>query len=231
MQLLVVHQDAGLGAQLVQMLKDYTNHECDLARNDAAAIEWARRHSRCNLLLAQLEAEGIDGLVLGGTLSELFPGLQTLFFPAYPAAQQRLEVVETKVFPEPIDGEGLLRAIARTEKASSGAPDLFHVVDVLQMCCLSRRGGAVQMVKGAQSGIVYLRDGQIVHGETATAQGQPALLEMVAWDLVEFAYDRNVRPPLETIRSSWGIVLTEAVARQKQSAKAGTTDAASGVRV
>src|SRR6266404_2430470 len=58
--------------------------------------------------------------------------------------------------------EGLLAALARTQAASAGAPDLFHVVDVLQMCCLSRRGGAVQIVKGKQSGIVFLRDGAIV---------------------------------------------------------------------
>ena len=126
MELLIVHHDAELGRQLVQMVKDYSAHNCDLVHNDAAAVEWARRHSRCRLLLTQLEAEGIDGLVLGGTLSEIFPGLQTAFFPAYSAAKQRLQVAETKVFPEPIDGEGLLRAMARAENATADAPDLFH---------------------------------------------------------------------------------------------------------
>ena len=215
MDLLIVHRDAELGGQLVQMVKDYTTHNCDLVASDAAAAEWARRHPRCRLLLTQLEADGIDGLVLGGTLSEIFPGLQTAFFPAYPASEQRLEVAETKVFPEPIDGEGLLRAIERVEKAAADAPDLFHVVDVLQMCCLSRRGGAVQMVKGSQSGIAYLRSGQIVHAETLATQGEPALLEIVGWELVEFAYDNSVRAPVETITAPWDAALIEAVRQHK----------------
>ncbi len=216
MELLIVHRDADLGGQLVQMVKDYTAHHCALVESDAAAMQWARQHSRCSLLLTQLEAEGIDGLVLGGTLSETFPGLQTLFFPAYPASEQRLEVAERKVFPEPIDGEALLAAIAKAENATAGAPDLFHVVDVLQMCCLSRRDGAIQTVKGTQSGIVFLRGGQLVHAETGTAQGKAALFEMIGWEFIEFAYDRAVHSSVETISIPWDAALIEGVTQHKQ---------------
>jgi hypothetical protein len=216
MELLIVHRDAGLGEQLVQMVKDYTAYECELTGSDATAISWARKHSRCTLLLTQVQDEGVDGLALGGQLSEIFPGLQTLFLPDYPAVEQRLEITDTKVFPEPIDGEGLLAAIDRAETAAASAPDLFHVVDVLQMCCLSRRGGAVQIVKEKHSGIVFLRNGQIVHAETTVGRGKDALWEMVGWEFVEFAYDRTVRPPVETIMLPWDGALVEAVARHKQ---------------
>jgi hypothetical protein len=216
MQLLIVHRDAEIGEQLVQMVKDYTAHECDIVNTDAAALEWGRRHARCALLLTQLEAEGVDGLALGGSLSEIFPGLQTLFLPPYPASEQRLEIANTKVFPEPIDGEALLDSIARAEAATAGAPDLFHVADVLQMCCLSRRSGAIQMVKEKKSGIFFLRSGELVHAETSMARGSEALFEIVAWEYVEFAYDRSVRPPVETITSPWDGIVIQAIERQKQ---------------
>jgi hypothetical protein len=217
MELLIVHRDADVGEQLVQMVKDYTTHECNLVGSDAAALDWARRHARCALLLVQLEGEGIDGLSVGGALSEIFPGLQTLFLPPYQATEQRLVLGRTKVFPEPIDGEGLLEAIARAETATAGAPDLFHVVDILQMCCLSRRSGAVQMVKDARSGIAFLRNGQIVHAETTAKRGRDAVDELVDWQNVEFAYDRTVRPPVETITLAWDELLVEAVEKYKQS--------------
>jgi hypothetical protein len=217
MELLIVHRDAEVGEQLVQMVKDYTTHECDLVGSDVAALDWARRHARCTLLLVQLEGDGIDGLSLGGALSEIFPGLQTLFLPPYPADEQRLVLARTKVFPEPIDGESLLEAIARAETATEGAPDLFHVVDILQMCCLSRRSGAVQMVKGTKSGIAFLRNGEIVHAETTAKRGRDAVDELVEWETVEFAYDRTVRPPVESITLPWDGVLVEAVERYKQS--------------
>jgi hypothetical protein len=216
MQLLIVHRDAEMGEQLVRMVKDYSRHECDLVESDAAAIDWGRRHARCDLLLTQLEADGIDGLSLGGSLSEIFPGLQTLFFPAYAASERRLEVAETKVFPEPIDGDALLGAMERAEKPIPGAPDLFHVVDVVQMCCLGRRSGAIQIVKEKKSGLLFSRRGQLVHAETTAARGADAISEMVAWEYVEFAYDRSVRPPVETIVAPWDEVLIEAVTLHKR---------------
>jgi hypothetical protein len=216
MQLLIVHRDSEVGEPLVQMVKDYTKHECELVGSDAAAMNWGRRHRKCALLLTQLEAEGIDGLALGGLLSEIFPGLQVLFFPPYAVSEQRLEVANTKIFPEPIDGDSLLGAIERAENAPADAPDLFHVVDVLQMCCLSRRNGAVQIVKDETSGLVFLRGGRLVHAETTAARGQDALFEMAGWGFIEFAYDRSVRPPVETITTPWDEMLIEAVAHNKE---------------
>src|SRR6266849_2334018 len=176
MQLLIVHRDPEMGEALVQMVKSYTRHQCQLVRSDSAAMDWARRHQQCNLLLTQLEAEGIDGLALGSSLSEIYPTLQVLFFPNYPATERRLEIAETKVFPEPIEGDDLLSAIEQAENAPPDAPDLFHVVDVLQMCCLSCRNGALQLVKESKSGLVYLRNGKMVYAETTIARGHGALL-------------------------------------------------------
>ena len=83
------------------------------------------------------------------------------------------------------------------------------------MCCLSRRGGAVQIVKGTESGIVFLRAGQIAHAETAAAQGQAALLETLGWGFIEFAYDPTVRAPAETITIPWDAALVEGVKLDK----------------
>ena len=210
MQLLIVHDDAEVGEQLAGMVADYTQHDCGLVANDAAAEAWAQKHARCDLLLAQLDGAGVDGLALGGTLSEIFAGLQVLFLPGYPASAQRLEIGMSKVFPEPIDGERLLQAIETAASAESGAADLFHVLDVLQMCCLSKRSGAVQIVKEGQSGIVFLRDGRIVHAEATVTRGTQALVEIANWGDIEFAYDASVRAP-ETISLPWDEALVQAV--------------------
>ena len=217
MQLLIVHRDPEMGEALMQMVKSYTRHACDLVTSDRAAMDWARRHKRCDLLLTQLEAEGINGLTLGSSLSELFPALQVLFFPNYAATERRLDIPKSKIFPEPIEGDHLLDAIERAEKAPADSPDLFHVVDVLQMCCLSRCSGAVQFVKEEKNGLVYLRGGKIVHAETSALRGRDALSEIANWELVEFAYERSVRPPLESIKSPWGEVLIDILSANEDS--------------
>ena len=221
MQLLIVHHDPEIGDQLARMVEDYTGHECVLVATEADAHAWARGRSECRLLLTQLDAPGMDGLSVGAALSDVFPGLQVLFFPPYPTADVRLEFAETKVFPEPIDGERLLAAVARAESASLGAPDLFHPADILQMCCLSKRNGAVQMVHGRKSGIVFLRGGQIVHAETTAGRGRDALADMVSWNIIEFAYDKTVRPPAETISQLWDEVLVEVVTEHREAKSSG----------
>jgi DNA-binding NarL/FixJ family response regulator len=215
MQLLIVHDDAEVGEQLAGMVADYTQHACELVKSDAAARQWAQKHARCDLLLAQLDGNEVDGLTLGGALSEIFPGLQVLFLPAYPASERRLEISRTKVFPEPIDGERLLEAIEAAAGAERGAPDLFHVLDVLQMCCLSDRSGAVQIVKQSHVGIVYLREGRIVHAEAAVTRGTEALLEIAGWGDVEFAYDASERAA-ETISTPWDEALVRAVVQHRK---------------
>jgi CheY-like chemotaxis protein len=215
MQLLIVHHDPEVGEPLVQMVKEYTEHNCGFATSNARALDWARGVTRCSLLITQLEGEGIDGLELGGSLSESFAGLQTMFLPAYDAAEQRLDVPRTKVFPEPIDGERLLNAITRAEEQRQTGMDLYHALDVLQMCCLSRRSGAVQLVKGSKTAVVYLRNGDIVHAERGTARGADAVYEIVPWEAVEFAYDQTVRAPIPTINTPWAETIITAVGRRK----------------
>ncbi|MGI8820172.1 MAG: DUF4388 domain-containing protein [Chthoniobacterales bacterium] len=215
MQILFVHRDAEVGEELVRLIKEYTEHHCGLANSGAGALDWARGVPRCSLLIMQLQAEGVNGLALGGTLSEIFAGLQTMFLPDYPATEQRLEVPHAKVFPEPIDGARLLEAIARAEEQRRTGMDLYHALDLLQMCCLAGRSGAVQLVKGSQTAVVYLLGGRIVHAERGPARGADALYEIVPWEAVEFAYDYAVRAPVHTITGAWHEAVIGAVARRK----------------
>ena len=214
MQILIVHRDAEIGAQLVQMMKAYTAHECELVRTDAAAFAWAEKHARCHFLLTQFEAAGIDGFALGGGLSERFPRLQTAFFPAYHASEQRLEIRDTKIFPEPIDGERLLEMLQHAE-ISAERGDVFHPADILQMCCLSRKSGAFQMISAGRSGLVFLRNGKLTYAEAEGLCGPEALLQIITWEYVEFAYDSSLRATAETISGSWDKVLIEAVKGRK----------------
>ena len=215
MQILVVHRDVEVGEELVRMVKEYTEHHCGYARSDAGALDWARGVPRCSLLLTQLQGEGVNGLSLGANLCEMFAGMQTMFLPDYATTDQRLEISDSKVFPEPIDGERLLEAIARAEQQRQTGLDLFHALDVLQMCCLAGRSGALQLVHGSRTALVYLLNGRIVHAERGTARGIDALYELVSWEAVEFAYDYVVRAPVVTISVPWDEAIITAVSRRK----------------
>ena len=206
MHLLIVHHEKEIGQPLQTMVQEYTAQTADYVTTDQAALEWAGQATECDLLVTQLESEGVDGLSLAASLGERFPQLHTLFLPAYPLDAQRLEVANTKIFPEPIDGERLLQAIERTAE-SRGMPDLFHIIDLLQMCCLSRKSGGVQLVVGANAGVVYLRNGELRHAETKRSRGLEAIYEMLHWGHAEFAYEANASPAEQSIDIGWDAAL------------------------
>ena len=215
MQLLIVHREAEIGLALLGMVREYTAHTGAFVTTDEDALGWAGQHPECNLLITQLEGEGVDGLTLAGSLGEEFPRLHTFFLPAYPLSAQRLDVANTKIFPEPIDGERLLQAIERTAGALS-TPNLFHVVDLLQMCCLSGKSGGVQLGAGTEAGVVYLRNGELRDAETARARGLEALYEMLRWGYAEFTYDASGSPAEQTIDIGWDAALIEVVMRERE---------------
>lgn len=218
--LLIVHRDAEIGRQLVSVVKEFTGYDCALTASESETLVWLGRqpHIRPRVLLTQLDAPGLDGFALGAMVSEMFPGLQTLFLPPYVAMQVRIEVAGSKVFPEPVDGDRMIATIERAVRMRWDAPDWFHAVDVLQMCCLSGRSGALQMVRGSRVGDVYLRSGAIVHAETSGIRGFPALTEMISWGEIEFAYDRAMIPATESLRGRWDQLLNDALEANKRSA-------------
>ncbi len=219
-QLLIVHRDAEIGRQLVQLVKEFTGYDSVHTASESETLVWLRRYpeTRPRILLTQLDGAGLDGFALGALLSETFPGLQTLFLPPYVSTQVRIEIAGSKIFPEPIDGDRLIATIERSVRMRWDAPDWFHVVDVLQMCCLAQRSGALQVVRGSRVGTVYLRDGAIVHAGTAGVHGYPALVEMVSWGEIEFAYDRAMTAEAETLRDRWDQMLADALEENQRSA-------------
>lgn len=219
-QLVIVHRDAEIGRQLVRLVKEFTGCDSAHTTSESETLVWLHRQpqARPRILLTQLDGPGFDGFSLGAILSEMFAGLQTLFLPPYSAMQVRIEIASSKIFPEPIDGDRLMTTIERSIRMRWDAPDWFHVVDVLQMCCLARRGGALQIVRGSRVGTVYLRDGEIVHAETNSIHGYSALVEMISWGEIEFAYDRAMTAESETLPGRWDQILSDALEENKRSA-------------
>jgi hypothetical protein len=218
--LLIVHRDAEIGGQLARLVKEFTGCNSAVAASESEALVVLRRQPevRPRILFTQLDAPGFDGFSLGAILSEMFAGLQTLFLPPYVSTQVRIEIAGSKIFPEPIDGDRLIATIERSVRMRWDAPDWFHVVDILQMCCLAHRSGALQVVRGSRVGAVYLRDGDIVHAETPAMNGYAALVEMISWGEIEFAYDRAMTAATETLRDRWDQLLSNALEENKRSA-------------
>lgn len=214
MQLLVVHREAEIGEALVELVRGYSEHEADYVVSNDAALDWIAQHPDVALIISQLEGEGIDGLALADSLGKKARAVQIFFLPAYARAEQRLEIARTKIFPEPIEGEELLQAIARVAETAGTLPNEFQIAELLQMLCLSGKSGALDFFAGEDSGVVFLRNGQLPHAATVSNTGLDALAEMFSWGAGQFSFEANANAPDETIEASWDSALLEVLARQ-----------------
>jgi hypothetical protein len=87
----------------------------------------------------------------------------------------------------------------------------ISLVDVLQLLHANRKTGELLVNRAPrQSGVMYVQNGEVVHAETAKAQGEPAAFDILEWDQGGFEFVTTpVRVPA-TIRRTVPDLLMEA---------------------
>jgi hypothetical protein len=74
----------------------------------------------------------------------------------------------------------------------------------------NRNTGELRVTRGEQTGIIFLRLGQVVHAQTEAAQGEAAAYEILAWDQGEFEFATAPPQLLSTISRTVPDLLMEA---------------------
>jgi len=95
----------------------------------------------------------------------------------------------------------------------SGRLENFPLLDVIQMACVARRDGRLDIKHNTERGRVLLKRGQIVYVETERLTGEDALLEILCWTTGEFIFSamRLGGWPQQNVEGSWEHLLMEAV--------------------
>ncbi len=93
----------------------------------------------------------------------------------------------------------------------TGKLDQFQLVDIIQMCCISRRTGRLSITKGMTHGVLYFNSGSFVHAVTSHAEGEAAVYEIITWESGQFSFEDKVEPEKTTIVGGWEHILMEAI--------------------
>jgi hypothetical protein len=86
----------------------------------------------------------------------------------------------------------------------------LSLADVLQLNGQSRFSGCITVSDGARTGLVFFRDGEIVHAEQGRRSGEEAFYDVMDWSSGTFALERNVSTTVRTIHKSVEHLLIEA---------------------
>jgi Domain of unknown function (DUF4388) len=88
--------------------------------------------------------------------------------------------------------------VARIDTPGSLNP--AGVRDLLQSIQAERKTGTLQLTAGGHSGSLYFLFGHLFHAASDTLEGEPALLECLAWHDVHYTFDTTAQlPTAETI--------------------------------
>lgn len=99
----------------------------------------------------------------------------------------------------------------------TGKLNQFQLVDIIQMCCISRRTGRLRLSKGVEKGVLFLRDGQIAHAVCGKLTGEEAVYKIIDWDFGEFSFDEGITVEMRSIQAGWESVVMEGVRRRDES--------------
>lgn len=91
-----------------------------------------------------------------------------------------------------------------------GAVGGMPLSDVIQLKAYNRFTGLISVEYRDQAGVIYFRNGEIVHAEQHDKMGEEAFYHLIRWPGGRFAMQDNVAAPTRTIENSVSYLLLEA---------------------
>jgi len=196
-----------------------------------------------DLVVLDVQMPVVDGVQFLALLSRKFPHVQKVVLTGYANEQYRTECLArgAELFlekPRTVDGFEVvfatLNELARwkPEAGFRGVLRQVGIQDVLQMECLSRHSTILEVSAGGLKGEIYIQDGELVHAQLGSREGQEAFNRIIAFPGGEFRLKAFVPPPGRTLEGQWEFLLMEACRQRDEAAEAAANlgqDALGGV--
>lgn len=85
----------------------------------------------------------------------------------------------------------------------------LDLLDVIQLKAVGRFSGSISVTGEGSSGLLFFRDGQVIHAEAGSAVGEEAFYRLVQQPSSSFTLQPNVTTTSHSITRSWQFLLLE----------------------
>lgn len=103
----------------------------------------------------------------------------------------------------------------------------IQLTDLIQMICLSKSDFTIRVKSSQGVGVIYIRSGQISHGQAGDLQGEKALFEMLRWSAGTFETIVQKEKGMVSISKPWEHLLIEGM-RQRDENQEGAGQVSQG---
>ncbi len=167
-----------------------------------------------DLLVTDLKLPVMDGFQLLAQVSRDYPYLPVIVMTAFgtPEIEARLAKVQNLHYLEkPLDFDLLAQTIetALTTEARSYIRGIT-LATFMQLVQMEQKSCTLKIRSRDKTGYLFIRQGELLDAMTASAQGETAALEIIAWDDTTIEMDTVCRRDEKAIASSMSYLLMEA---------------------
>jgi CheY-like chemotaxis protein len=226
---LFVDDDASILTLLNQVFskKSQGSWEILAARNHSEALAQLSRKV-VDVVVLDVSMPVMDGVEFLRLLRRTHPSQQVVMLTGNPSEEIRktcLDLGASLYLKKPLEPEGFETIFSALDALAQAAPHAgfrgmmrqVGLQEVLQMECLGRKSSVLEVFTSAARGRIYIAEGNIVHAESGTLQGEVALYGLLALRGGEFNLLPFVEPAARTISGQYEFLLMEA-ARLKDEA-------------
>ena len=135
-------------------------------------------------------------------------------------ADQIPKDLNVRALCQPVDVEALSQQLTERSRQRgqgfAGTLKNIQIDDLIQMCCLSMATISIRVAKDSHQGIIYIRDGEVVHAVCGTTTGEEAFYQILGWasgrfETIDDRYDGD-----NTVDKSHEFLLMEAARRSDE---------------
>lgn len=221
-RILFVDDDAEFLQMMDRVMRLWSNNSLEIltAQSASAALALLQEQSP-DLIVMDVCMPVIDGLQFLAMVHRRYPGVPKVVLTGNPEDTYRKACLENgaELFLEkPRTSEGFEAIFSTLDELTRWKPEAgfrgmlrsVGLTDVLQMECIARSSSILTVTSPELSGAIYIRDGTIIHAETAGLKGEDAFKRLIALVSGDFRSHPFADPPEESIQAPWESLLMDA---------------------
>jgi predicted regulator of Ras-like GTPase activity (Roadblock/LC7/MglB family)/ActR/RegA family two-component response regulator len=222
-RVLVVDDEADMLWMLQRNLnKDMEEVEILAAESGEEALS-ILSDKKIDLVISDINMPGMNGLDLLVEINNRYPETGVIIMTAYPSntyENQAMMSGSLRFIEKPFDIKEMRKIVEETlhsEEGFQGTIDGVDLMDIVQFNGLSRATAALKVATDKNEGMIFFKDGAVVHAMCDSENGESAFFRILSFQGGSLQNIRGVEPPVVSIKKSLESLMLEAANRSDES--------------
>lgn len=175
-----------------------------------------------DLVITDINMPGMNGLDLLVEINNRYPNTGVVIMTAYPSNTYESQAMlsgSLRFVEKPFDIKDMrqiVKEILFSEEGFQGTVDGVDLMDIVQFNGLSRATAALKVVTADKEGMIFFKDGDVVHAMCDSESGENAFFKILSFQGGSLQNIRGVEPPVMSIKKGLESLLLEAANRSDE---------------